>query len=550
MSNTVHFFDLNITRDWIDPDCSGYSAPVLVVNHQMPGPTIRVKRGDRVHITVRNLLWDEPTISPNATHPGAGLNAVSIHFHGIRQYGSIQADGVPGLTQPVIPPGAEFIHEFRVVNQAGTYFYHAHVGLQEQSVFGPFIVDEEVSENNHEIRRAGPYTYDDERTLSLSEWWRRDRTEFEDYLLSPQFNYIPEADSVLINGRGIMDPTRPVPTTCQGYPLVDVDPGKTYRLRVIAAATFRTFGFGIDGHNMTIIEVDGELIEPYETSFLEVAPGQRFSVLLHTHHHHVGRDLTIGTYRRWAEGIDTSSNGLAVLRYSGERDTPIFYAPERPMFPTDLSPHWIWNDLKPLYGVDPVARADDARVVKLRSTDQALPDGRVRWFINGVSFSDPEVPLLHQLRAGKRRRPMYGQLQNGYDPFLGTYPLTYYETVDFVLQATHVPGEPCRTHPWHTHGHSHWEIAYGAGEYDEARDGDLRNVPHPIQKDITLIYPQIDPALEVANGTLRKEVVGCGWSKIRILADNPGYWAMHCHNTPHMLMGMMLALEEAPELIQ
>jgi FtsP/CotA-like multicopper oxidase with cupredoxin domain len=26
-------------------------------------------------------------------------------------------------------------------------------------------------------------------------------------------------------------------------------------------------------------------------------------------------------------------------------------------------------------------------------------------------------------------------------------------------------------------------------------------------------------------------------------------WAMHCHNTPHMFMGMMIVLEESPELI-
>jgi FtsP/CotA-like multicopper oxidase with cupredoxin domain len=31
--------------------------------------------------------------------------------------------------------------------------------------------------------------------------------------------------------------------------------------------------------------------------------------------------------------------------------------------------------------------------------------------------------------------------------------------------------------------------------------------------------------------------------------DNPGVWAIHCHNTPHMVMGMMVAIEEASEHI-
>ena len=52
------------------------------------------------------------------------------------------------------------------------------------------------------------------------------------------------------------------------------------------------------------------------------------------------------------------------------------------------------------------------------------------------------------------------------------------------------------------------------------RHGNIRNIPHPIQKDVTLVYPNIDFQDETANGTLRTDFVGCGWSKIRILAVN------------------------------
>lgn len=37
---------------------------------------------------------------------------------------------------------------------------------------------------------------------------------------------------------------------------------------------------------------------------------------------------------------------------------------------------------------------------------------------------------------------------------------------------------------------------------------------------------------------------------IRFLQDNPGFWAVHCHITTHMIQGKMIVLEEAPELIQ
>ncbi|KAI8144091.1 Cupredoxin [Fennellomyces sp. T-0311] len=527
-------FDLNITIDQINPDCSEYYGNAVLVNHQLPGPAIIVEEGERVLITVRNFL--PPTMPSNIT--GAGMNDVTIHFHGIRQYGSSHSDGVPFLTQLPIPPGAEFTHDFRVVNQAGTYFYHAHVGLQEQTVFGPFIIQEKKSEKYPE------------HIISLSEWWHVSRTALEEYLLGPEFDGIPEAQSVLINGRTLYNTDRPSTLgECQGYSVLPVDRGKVYRLRVIGASAFRTLGFGIAHHNLTIIEVDGERVKPYTTSFLEVAPGQRFSVLLNAVQ--PPGDYTIGTERRWAEDVSKGSNGMAVLRYNNNGgDKVLKLPPNRPYFPFIDTAHWIWSELEPLFGVDPIVQKQASRTIKLRATDPTMPGGETRWAINDIVFEEPEQPILMDIISRRRKRPLsLNALANGYDPYLGTYPLFYYEIVDFVLQITHVPGEPCRSHPWHTHGHSHWEIAYGSGEYDEIEHGHVRNVPHPIQKDVSLGYPDLDPAVETVNGTMSTEQVGCGWSKIRILADNPGIWALHCHNAPHMLMGMMVALEEAPELI-
>ncbi|KAI9244970.1 Cupredoxin [Phascolomyces articulosus] len=551
-------FDLNITIDQINPDCSKYNGHILLANHQLPGPTIQVEEGERVQITVRNFL--PPTQPSNVT--GAGSNDITVHFHGIRQYGSSYADGVPFLTQRPIPPGAEFTHDFRVVNQEGTFFYHAHVGLSEQTLFGPFIIH--PSKKHHQVL-SEKYP---EHIISLSEWWHASRTSFEEYILGPEFEFIPEAQSVLINGRTLYNTDHPLLPSqntspqneadkgCLGYTVFEVDRGKTYRLRVIGASTFRTLGFAIAHHNLTIIEVDGESVKPYSVSFLEVAPGQRLSVLLHAVQ--PPQDYTIATDRRWAEDVSRSSNGMAVLRYktnhkSNDNDNmPVLQLPpNRPEFPLLDATHWIWSNLKPLYGVDPIVIRPSSRTIKLRATDFKLPTGETRWAINDVAYMEPEEPILLDILQNKRRRPPLSAsaLNNGYDPYLATYPLYHYEIVDFVLQSTHIPGEPCRSHPWHTHGHSHWEIAHGSGEYNEIKHGHLRNIPYPIQKDVTLVYPHIDSQDETVNGSLATGFVGCGWSKIRILADNPGIWAMHCHNAPHMLMGMMVALEEAPELI-
>ncbi len=66
----------------------------------------------------------------------------TVHFHGIRLPNAM--DGVPHLTQPPIEPGASFVYEFDLPD-AGTYWYHPHLGSPEQvgrGLSGALIVDE------------------------------------------------------------------------------------------------------------------------------------------------------------------------------------------------------------------------------------------------------------------------------------------------------------------------------------------------------------------------------------------------------------------------
>lgn len=358
----------------------------------------------------------------------------------------------------------------------------------------------------------------------ISEFWHRTNTDFEDYLLGPNFAGIPEADSVLINGKTVYNPANRSASGCEGYSVISVPAGKTTRLRVIGAQEFRTFGFAIAGHNLTIIEVDGDLVQPFEVSFLEVSPGQRFSVLLHTTK--PAADYAITLVRRWAEGIAPETNGAAILHYeSDNHDYDSMTLPSlKYTFPTVDVPFWEWPSIKPIERNQSLLNvAEASRVIKLRATTAVVPeDGSTRWFINHVAYTDPAVTLLYDLAAGTRKRPqslsvLRDRENIGYDGELGTYPLDYGEVIDVVLQSTHSPGKPCRSHPWHTHGHSHYEIATGAGEYDEERDGHIRNMPTPINKDVTLVYPVLDPIEE--NRTLADgEAYGCGWSKIRFIA--------------------------------
>lgn len=73
-------------------------------------------------------------------HNDLPLESLSVHFHGIRQFESIQSDGVPRLTQKSILPGEKFVYEFTVFDE-GTFWYHSHVQSQTaMGLFGALIV--------------------------------------------------------------------------------------------------------------------------------------------------------------------------------------------------------------------------------------------------------------------------------------------------------------------------------------------------------------------------------------------------------------------------
>lgn len=65
------------------------------------------------------------------------------------------------------------------------------------------------------------------------------------------------------------------------YSNIEIEPEKTYLFRFIGA-TINTFaGIAIQDHNLTIVQVDGgSWIEPYETNYLEIHSGQRYSVII------------------------------------------------------------------------------------------------------------------------------------------------------------------------------------------------------------------------------------------------------------------------------
>jgi FtsP/CotA-like multicopper oxidase with cupredoxin domain len=91
-------------------------------NGSVPGPTIEVIEGDRVRVNVENRLPE----------------GFSMHWHGLEV--PFEMDGMPGISQDLIPPGGRFTYEF-TLRQNGTFFYHSHMAMQEMmGLIGLFII--------------------------------------------------------------------------------------------------------------------------------------------------------------------------------------------------------------------------------------------------------------------------------------------------------------------------------------------------------------------------------------------------------------------------
>lgn len=105
----------------------GYAMNVWGYNGNMPGPVIEAYQGDRVRFVVHNEL-PEPT---------------TIHWHGLEL--PVAEDGVPGLTQELIPPGKTYVYEYDL-HQTGSFFYHSHIAMQEAfGMVGFFIVHPRIA---------------------------------------------------------------------------------------------------------------------------------------------------------------------------------------------------------------------------------------------------------------------------------------------------------------------------------------------------------------------------------------------------------------------
>ncbi|KAG2022533.1 laccase 5 [Coprinopsis cinerea AmutBmut pab1-1] len=98
------------------------------------------------------------------------------------------------------------------------------------------------------------------------------------FLGAPSINttIAPPVNATLINGKG-RQPVKPDSPLA----IVNVKQGKRYRFRILSLSCDPNYNFSIDGHDLTVIEADGQLTRKLVVQRLQIFACQRYSVILH-----------------------------------------------------------------------------------------------------------------------------------------------------------------------------------------------------------------------------------------------------------------------------
>jgi len=482
---------------------TGSEATGMAINGTIPGPVLRFKEGEPLTLNVTNTMTVD----------------TSIHWHGlILPY---KQDGVPGISFDGIKPGTTHSYKFPA-QQSGTYWYHSHSGLQEQSgVYGAIVIEPKAPE---------PFRYDKEYVVVLSDWKdtkpeqvlanlkkMSDYYNFSQRTVGDFFKDVSKKGfSAAMEDRKMWGEMRMTPTDIadvSGYTfLVNgkntnqnwtglFKPGERVRLRFVNASAMTFFDVRIPGLKMTVVQTDGNNVWPVSVDEFRIAVAETYDVIVRPEENkaytlfaesmgrtgfargtlapRVGMGAAVPAERKRPllsmtdmsmdhGGMDHGNMaGMGDSKMGGTKADP-FYAAGSGLMPKAANggkflSYADLKALKPLYKV-----RKPTREITIRLTGNME---RYFWSINDKKYSKAE-PI--RLKFGERIR------------------------FKFV-------NETMMTHPMHLHGM--WTILdTGAKKWN------------PIKHTVS-----IAPGTTVYTET---EV------------DAPGKWAFHCHLIYHMATGM------------
>ncbi|MGA8251638.1 MAG: multicopper oxidase family protein [Mycobacterium sp.] len=479
-----------LTSQQTDVDLGGVTARTLAFGSTIPGPLIRANIGDELAITVQNRL-SEPT---------------SVHWHGIALRNDM--DGVEPAT-PNIHAGQDFTYRFSVPN-AGTYWAHPHLGVEEDmGLYLPVIVDDPTEPGN----------YDAEWIVVMDDWT-------DGVGKSPQQLYDALTSSNKPTMQNMPPPASAMPTTTPTTPTTTKTPKATKgttttgttRTSGTSGTTSTSAAAGAPGEVGTsdLLGGDaGDIAYPYylingripaAATTLNAKPGQRIRIRFIN----AGSDTAFRVALSGHSMTVTHTDGFPVV--PTEVDALLIGMAERYDVIVTAA-DGVFPLVAAAEGKHAVARALLVTGSGSQPDPQFRPDeltkrvGTIDMFTATTSVNlgaaEPNLNLPVVLGGDMAK---YVWTING-EPYSKTNPLHVRQGQRPIIT---FDNQTMMYHPIHLHGHTFQLIK---------PDGSPG-----ARKDTVVVLPKqkIDAAL---------------------VADNPGLWMLHCHNTYHAYAGMQTRLD-------
>ncbi len=464
---------LRLEAGLVERTLKGRAYTAYAFNGQYPGPLIEAVRGSEIVVAFTNRLR-EPT---------------TVHWHGIRL--DQRNDGVPDLSQPVVPPGGHFTYHLRFPD-AGIYWYHPHVRedvQQELGLYGNLLVRQPEGETYGAAHREAVLMLDDvligeDGPVPLG-------AESPTHALMGRFGNL-----LLVNGE-------------PSYRLRAAR-GEVVRFYLTNAANTRTFNLSWPGAQ---VKVAGSDVGPYAreewVDNVVIGPAERYVVQVR-----FDRPGVVPLVNR-VRGLDHLYG-----RFFGEEDT---------LGTVEVAPEPARPDLRESFATLRRDTATAAEMERYRAAASAAPERALvltletnglppitqrLMQLDSIYFSPMEwsgtMPMMNWASTGRQVRWIVR------DPATGRENMN----VDWHFRR----GVPVRIrlvnerqsfhamqHPIHLHGQRFLVLAVNGVPNENLVWKDTVMLPAGATVDILL-----DPS-------------------------NPGRWMLHCHIAEHLSAGMMMA---------
>lgn len=502
-----------VTYDWrltpIMTSFDGVLLETLGVNDKPSNEAvIEVELGQEVEVRVTNELH----------------TATCLHWHGMKQLGTQEMDGVSGVTQCFIEPNTTAVYRF-TPDKAGTFWWHSHHKTQYAfGLRGPLIVHAPESD-----LRTCEKEVDVEYTIQLGDIYHTEP-------LGPAL-----WDTIAINNRGRFNCTAAaLNSLTECYPdqplsSFNFKGGNKYLLRLISMAAMAPFEFSIDDHEFQVIAADGEPVEPTQLiNSIFINAGQRYDIIVEAKNDTHGVDsfwmrakgLTGLPWlvRSAATGLPGfNDEGLAIIRYDAANTSdPTTRQCQETVTVNEF-------DFTPVSPAVLPTTPSDRSVVQFNIT----AEGGVISLDGGeyYSLAIPHEPPLLTISNGSTTANL--------PVTANARAIEYGKHIEVVL--VNLMNEQ---HPFHLHSHTPWVVGSGQASVEDIYNNILppSKLEGPMMRDVYTVPP--------CDTDENNNCINVGYLILRFTADNPGVWMMHCHIDWHMDIGLAMIFVEGEKELQ